>query len=144
MKNLLKMMKVGDGIIIGFLVILSFLPLAFLRNQKKDLDLAADLVDYAVISVDGDEIHRMELTDDYIRESYSYESEEGHENLIQRDGNKVYMADANCPDLLCVQQGEISEVGETIVCLPHRVVVEIVSGNSEAEENDELDLITLR
>lgn len=144
MKKLIKMMKTGDIIIIGLLVILSFLPLAYFSSQKESKDVNTESVDYLVVSVDGEELHRMELKDDYIRESYQYESEEGQINLIERDGKKAYMAYANCPDSLCVKQGEISEVGETIVCLPHRVLLEVVSENPSIENENEIDFFSQR
>ena len=33
--------------------------------------------------------------------------------------------EADCPDQLDVKQGYISKVGEVIVCLPNRLVIEI-------------------
>jgi hypothetical protein len=38
------------------------------------------------------------------------------------------MTAADCPDKLCVKQRSIAKEGETIVCLPHRVVVKISGG----------------
>ena len=52
--------------------------------------------------------------------------------LVIRDGS-VYMELASCPDRLCVNQGTKRNIGETIVCLPHRLVVTVVSAE-EAEE----------
>lgn len=134
-------MKIGDLIIIGFLVIFSFLPLAiFTSNQSQAMEADENL--YMVVSVDGEELHRMELKKDYIRESYLYENEAGHMNLVVRDGEKVYMKEANCPDELCVQEGEITEVGETIVCLPHRLLVEIVSDSPGNQDPGDVDLVS--
>ena len=50
---------------------------------------------------------------------------QGGTNHIVIQDNAVYMSDADCPDKLCVHTGTIHKTGETIVCLPHRVVVEI-------------------
>lgn len=141
MKNLFKMMKKGDVIIIGLLVLLSFLPLALINQQKKNVEENAEPVDYVIVTVDGEELHRMELKEDEQIESYLYESEEGHMNLIERNGTRVYMADANCADSLCIQQGIISKDGEVIVCLPHRVLVEIVL-ESDSVTDTEVDLIS--
>lgn len=44
--------------------------------------------------------------------------------LVVEDG-QAYIKSANCPDKICVQHRPISKVGETIVCLPHKVVIEI-------------------
>ncbi len=44
--------------------------------------------------------------------------------LVIKDG-KAHISEANCPDKICVAHREISKTGETIVCLPHKLVVEI-------------------
>lgn len=44
--------------------------------------------------------------------------------LVISDGS-ADMVRADCPDKLCVRQAAISHVGETIICLPNRVVVTI-------------------
>jgi hypothetical protein len=47
--------------------------------------------------------------------------------LTIRDGY-ADMTEADCPDLLCVHQKRIQAKGETIVCLPNRVVINITDG----------------
>ncbi len=56
----------------------------------------------------------------------------GNNRIVIQDGF-VYMADADCPDKLCEHMGKISKTGENIVCMPHRVVVEIVGDGSELD-----------
>jgi hypothetical protein len=51
----------------------------------------------------------------------------GHNLLVIKDGT-ASVTDADCPDKLCVKQRSISKNGETIICLPHRVVVKIRGG----------------
>jgi hypothetical protein len=51
----------------------------------------------------------------------------GH-NLLVIKGGRATITDADCPDKLCVKQKAISKAGETIVCLPHRLVVKISGG----------------
>ena len=48
----------------------------------------------------------------------------GNNTLIIEDGY-AYVTDSDCPDKICEQMGKISKPGETIVCLPHKLVVEI-------------------
>ena len=51
--------------------------------------------------------------------------------------NCVEMKEADCPDKYCVKQGKITRTRQNIVCLPHKVVVEIaVSDNTEGNEAD--------
>ena len=47
---------------------------------------------------------------------------------VIRDG-KAFMESATCPDGVCVSHRPISREGETIVCLPHKVVVTVIGGN---------------
>lgn len=58
-------------------------------------------------------------------------------NTLQIENGKAKMIEANCPDKLCIHQNAISKQGETIVCLPNRIVVEI-KGN----ETSDLDSIS--
>lgn len=55
--------------------------------------------------------------------------------LIIKDG-QADMIEADCPDQICVEHKSISKNKETIVCLPNKVIVEIVGG-----EDAELDAV---
>lgn len=139
MKRLLNMMKAGDIVLLVLLIILSFLPVfIFSYNQA----MAENDYFTAVVSVDGEMVHEFTLVDDDEQEVYEYRDDHGHINKIIREGTTVYMVEASCPDQLCVRQGEISAVGETIVCLPHRLLVEIQSNNPDADDDLEIDAIT--
>lgn len=48
-------------------------------------------------------------------------------NIIEIKGGKAYMREASCPDQLCVDQNEISFDKESIICLPNKVVVTVIS-----------------
>jgi len=50
---------------------------------------------------------------------------ENGSNSVVIDNGKAYMASADCRDKICVNHSRISKIGDTIVCLPHKVVVEI-------------------
>ena len=47
--------------------------------------------------------------------------------LVIEDGQAV-MIEADCLDQLCVNHKSISKIGETIVCLPNKLIVEVVGG----------------
>lgn len=85
---------------------------------------------YAVIKVDGQVIKTLRL--DREETSIEVSGYQGGVNKIMIKDGKVSMTDADCPDKLCVKTGEISKTGETIVCLPHRVVVEIKGSLDDA------------
>jgi hypothetical protein len=48
------------------------------------------------------------------------------------ENNTARIKEADCPDELCVHQKEISKTGESIICLPHKLVIRI-SGGEEKE-----------
>lgn len=50
--------------------------------------------------------------------------------VVIRDG-AARMKEADCPDGLCKHQGAVSRSGQTIVCLPHRLVVEVMGGDKQ-------------
>ena len=53
-------------------------------------------------------------------------------NVVQIKHGSVRMEQATCPDELCIRQGAISRERQTIVCLPHKLLVEVY-GNHEQE-----------
>ncbi len=60
-------------------------------------------------------------------------SANGSNHLVIRDG-EAYLANADCPDRLCVHMGAIKYDGQTIVCLPHKLVVAIEGGEKETDK----------
>ena len=53
----------------------------------------------------------------------------GSNTVCIADG-KVSVTEASCKNQVCVHHGEISRSGESIVCLPNRLVVRIDAGGS--------------
>ena len=57
---------------------------------------------------------------------------DGGENTVTLTGTSVYMTEANCEGQDCVQMGEVTRenlevrvMGGFIICLPHRISVEV-------------------
>lgn len=64
-------------------------------------------------------------------------TENGHTNHITIKGGQVSMSYSTCLNQVCVNTGAISETKDAIVCLPNRVVVEIISsGESKGGDAD--------
>ena len=61
-------------------------------------------------------------------------------NIVRIQNPEVWMEEADCPDGYCMEQGHISHSHQTLVCLPHKLVVEI-SDVSEKSESDSVDII---
>ena len=54
-------------------------------------------------------------------------------NTLEITGGRVHMIEADCPDKSCVRQGFINKNGQTIICLPHRVVIRAHALENEAD-----------
>lgn len=59
-------------------------------------------------------------------------------NICEIKDGEVNMTQAECPDHLCMHQGPVRMQGETIVCLPNRVVLEISAKDSDENQIDSL------
>lgn len=82
----------------------------------------------AVIYSNGNEYKRLSLS-----ENTEFEVNiNGDINIVKIFNGEADIIDANCPDKICVSQKNISLVNQTLVCLPHKVVVEI-EGSQESE-----------
>ena len=52
-------------------------------------------------------------------------------NTVVISGGKVSVTEASCKNQVCVKHAAISRSGESIVCLPNRLVVRIDNGSGE-------------
>ncbi|MBQ9927720.1 MAG: NusG domain II-containing protein [Lachnospiraceae bacterium] len=96
--------------------------------------LNGDLSETVIINQDGKIYREYPLYNDAVIPVYY---EPGGYNLILVSEGEVSVTDADCPDKLCVKQRAVSKNGESIICLPHKLVVQI----SSKEESD-LDAVT--
>ena len=81
----------------------------------------------AVISVNGEEIDRIDLT--RVKETYYIDLDTGYgRNIIQVSPGAIAVTYADCPDQICVHQGQLTGGGIPIVCMPHRLVISIEGG----------------
>ena len=64
-----------------------------------------------------------------VKESYviEVETEGGHNTLLVEPG-RICVAEADCPDGVCVRQGWLSDQAMPIVCMPHGLVISVRSG----------------
>lgn len=86
----------------------------------------------AVISVDDKQVNVMRLTEN---EEYNIVINGEITNTVVVEDGYVYVKNASCPDKICQMHKRISKKGESIVCLPNKVVI-TVNGNQTNEEID--------
>lgn len=114
-KEMLKRIR-GDIILILVLITASVL-LFVLKDNGKDGKLLK-------VSVNGSEICTLNLDEDTEYEIQGFISK----NILIIENGKARMKEAGCPDKLCVKQGDISKAGESIICLPNRIIVSVEGG----------------
>lgn len=68
-------------------------------------------------------------------EDYPVLPENGNYNLISVIDGKVMMEAADCRDQICVNHKPIMSERESIICLPHKIVIEI-EGNGRKSQSD--------
>lgn len=81
----------------------------------------------AEVTVDGEHRAFLPLDEDG---SIRIETEWGY-NIVSVEDGWVSVSEADCRDHICVEHKRIRRTGETIVCLPHKLVVE-VTGDAPA------------
>ena len=112
-------------IILILLLAAAVLSAGFLLLQQKKVSSPV-----ARITRDGELIREIPL--DEVEESYSLvvEDEAGSNTILVEPG-RIRVSEADCPDQVCVNQGFISDGTVPVVCLPHKLMIEIVGGGSE-------------
>lgn len=56
--------------------------------------------------------------------------------LIEIKKGKARVVSSTCPDKICVSYGWIENPSQSIVCLPHRVLIKIESGGARESKYD--------
>lgn len=77
------------------------------------------------IQVDGEEYGVYSLAEEQ-------KIQTGDGNTVQIQNGAARMEWADCPDQLCLHQREISRSGETIVCLPNRIIITVLGGEESS------------
>ncbi len=89
--------------------------------------------DTVSVTVDGVLYGEYSLGDDRTVEIFS----EGGYNILVIENGKAHVESASCPDGICAAHKPISRDGESIVCLPNKVVI-----TASARDNSAPDIIS--
>ncbi|MCD8037902.1 MAG: NusG domain II-containing protein [Lachnospiraceae bacterium] len=81
------------------------------------------------VSIDGGLYGEYSLLEDRV---IDIEGELGYNRLVIENGS-AYMESADCPDKYCMTYKPIARTNESIICLPHRLVVEVVAAGTDGE-----------
>lgn len=115
----------GDVALIAFLclvIILLFTPSFFAADEKLT----------AYVYLDGEVVEAVEFSE--LSESRKI-TVGGCEILLQNDG--VSFVESECRDKLCIKKGKLRRKGDTMACVPEKVVVTLKS-----EKKDDFHIAT--
>lgn len=131
LKTFLAMTRPFDWVIVLGLLVVCLAPyVVFTRQQAQENAAAPKTVLTAVVSHDGQVVRRIQLTGHTGTTTYRYR-DGAAENVIVATGAAIAIVEANCPDQVCIRTGTIQAAGQTIVCLPHKLLVEITSSTGD-------------
>jgi len=137
------MIRPFDIVLVVGLIILSFTPLAIFAYQQHQQALRTAQIAKqtahkskqrtltAVVSHNGTVLKRVNLTHLKQTQQYTYRDKGGHYNQVTFKSHQVAITKANCTDQVCVRRGWIRKPGQTIVCLPHKLLIEIKSSSGQ-------------
>jgi len=123
-------MKRGDVLLISIVLVaaLAFLAPRWFSGNNDKAGTGKNLV--ANVTVDGKQFRTIQLTKE--EQTIEIRTDRGY-NILKVHDYGIEMYDADCPDKVCLGFGFITRPKQTIVCLPHRVLVEIAGTSGEDE-----------
>ena len=108
----------NDIILIATLLLIAAVGLFYLFVLRESGNVVK-------VTLDGELYGTYPLSEDISVDIMSGDNASELNRLVIRDG-KAHMEHATCPDGICVDHRPIFRDGESIVCLPNRVVVTVI------------------
>ena len=84
----------------------------------------------ARVTLDGKVVQEIDLSRVEQPYTLTLEGPGGFSNTITVEKGRICVSKAGCPDQICVHQGYISDGTTPIVCLPNKLIIEIIGGGS--------------
>lgn len=121
------MIKKWDLVLLIALLLLSLVPEGVFIFSGSDRMLEGTK---AVVQVNGSVYKEIPLSEHHGTDTFTIQTADGYNTIVVKD-QKIGIIEADCPDKICIQEGFIRNPGETTVCLPHKVMIEIRSTATE-------------
>ncbi len=125
--------KAGDIIVYLFAIILiisSFVGIYWIKSGSSQATV--------VIEANGKVISSFPLREGIEPEEISIDTGNGKYNIVLVTHQGVRIKEANCPDQVCVRTGTISYPGQSIICIPHKVIIKIIGAQREEPPIDDI------
>ena len=142
-KNQSPIFRRADLVLILILFLCGLLAFAFLKLNEKpgaSVQVRLDGRLFGVYPLDEDreilisnETSLQMSSEDSLPDSSTEADADGRSwrNLLVIKDGQAYVSEADCPDKICVAHKPVQKKGETIICLPHKLVVEVQGAAEE-------------
>lgn len=127
-------MKIRKGDIIA---IVGLILLSFGLNFAIDKATTGYEGDMLVVEQNGKVIKKLPMDKD----TEFVVNYGGHYNTIVIKDKKAYMKEADCQDQICTHMHPIQKEGQTIICLPHRLFLEVESHGIKKNDDEKIDKV---
>lgn len=119
--------RIGDALVYLFILLLIAASFAGLYQMGRGV-----VNNQVTVEVDGEIWGTYNIPAKGDERVVRIDAGDNRYNIMIIANSGVLIREANCPDQICVNWGNISRPGQTIVCLPHKVVISI-TGEQEGE-----------
>ncbi len=117
----------SDIILISIVLLIGTSALVFQQLSMKTgrmVKVYLDGKEVKSFSLDEDTEYKIVAASDREGQSDDADKFAGY-NILVIERGKAYISEADCHEQICVKHNAISKTGETIVCLPHSLVIEV-------------------
>lgn len=120
LKLFLYLLKPWDYLLLVAMIICTFLPLKIFQMSMTN----AVGEPYAIVRINGEVVDRFNLAE--VKSlTKTYYPDKDQYNIIEIKNGEIRDKEDNSPDQIAVKRGWVSKKGETIICLPHNLIIEI-------------------
>lgn len=123
--------KPWDALVYGLVIVIM---VAGFANMRLLMGNGRDRL--AIVEMDGEIIDTIYLEQGMTVQEIRIDAGEGRYNVILVGTDYIEVLESNCPDQVCVGWGRIRYAGQTIVCLPFRIVIRIAGQTEQAPVDD--------
>ena len=109
----------NDAILVAVLLVLGGALALFLYVTRQGGG-------YVSVQIDGVTVMELPLNED----TQIVLGDGGRTNVLVIENGTARVIEASCPDQICVNHGAVRYAGESIVCLPHKLVVTVEGGQA--------------
>ena len=120
-------MRKNDLLLVAFLLFLAAAIYIFLQPKDGAADYSYE------IRLDAAVLHTVKVSELRTNTKFHITTEHGKVIVDLDPSGGASIISSPCPDKLCIHQGHINKIGQTVLCLPEKVLVTVTGTRKEGE-----------